>query len=384
MTPLNAPEATSAAQGGTRPPGSGGRPGPPRYRLVLLLGGGLGLVLGMYTGLARAGVSHRFVAADLHGLLMVLGFLGTLIALERAVALGRVWGYLGPGLSGAAVVTLPLSRTLGGLLLGAAGMVVLATYVVFFQRGGRDLHLVIMATGALAWVAAVAVWFTGAGPIRITPLLAAFLVLTIVGERLELSRLTLPSSSSRRRFLLAVGTFVAGAAIAPFWRSAGLMLGGIGLLGQVAWLGRYDVARRTIRRPGLPRFAAICMLAGYAWLGVSGVLWIAMGLGATGPLLHDALVHALFLGFVVSMVMGHAPIIVPAVLRMPLRFVGHAYLPLVLLHVSVALRIAADLAGSAWWRQIALHGNVAALMLFVVLTVITVRRAADPPGQVPT
>ncbi|MEX2532742.1 MAG: hypothetical protein WD360_02120 [Nitriliruptoraceae bacterium] len=343
---------------------------------MLLLGGGLGLILGMYTGLARAGVSHRFVAADLHGVLMVLGFLGTLIALERAVALGQAWGYFGPGLSGAAVVVLPVSRNLGGLLLAVAGTVVLATYVALWLRGSRDLHLAIMAIGAIAWIAAVAVWIAGAGPIRITPLLAAFLVLTIVGERLELSRLSLPSSGSRRRFLLAVAIFVVGAALAPFWRSTGLTLGGIGLLGQVAWLARYDIARRTIRLPGLPRFAASCMLAGYVWLAVSGVLWLAMGFGATGPLLHDALVHALFLGFVLSMVMGHAPIIIPAVLRVPLRFVRSAYLPLVLLHVSVAVRIAADLAASTSWRQGALHGNVATLLLFVSLTVITVRRAS--------
>jgi hypothetical protein len=365
-----------------RPGGGRGRSSVPRYRLVLMLGGGVGLTLGMYTGLARAGTPHRWVAADLHGLLMVLGFLGTLIALERAVALGRRWGYLGAALSGAAVVALPFSRTLGGVLFAAAGMVVVATYVALFRRGGRDLHLTIMAVGALAWVAAAVLWLAGAGPIRITPLLAAFLVLTIVGERLELSRLTLPSTSSHRRFLLAMATFVVGAAIAPMWRSLGLAIGGIGMLGQVAWLGRYDIARRTVHRPGLPRFAATCMLAGYLWLGVSGVLWIAMGFGATAPLLHDALVHSLFLGFVLSMVMGHAPIIVPAVLRVPLRFVGRAYLPLALLHVSVAVRIAADLAGSSWWREIALHGNVAALVLFVVITVTTVRRAGRSP-QVP-
>lgn len=383
MTSPTTQAATSAAKGGPHRSVRGGHPGPPRYRLVLLFGGGLGLILGMYTGLARAGVSHRFVAADLHGLLMVLGFLGTLIALERAVALGRPWGYLGPGLSGTAVALLPMSRPVGGLLLGGAGVVVLATYVALFRRGGRDLHLVIMAVGAGAWIVAVAVWFTGAGPIRITPLLAAFLVLTIVGERLELSRLTLPSATSRRWFLLAVGSFVVGAAIAPFWRSVGLTLGGIGLLGQVAWLGRYDIARRTIHRPGLPRFAAICMLIGYGWLAVSGILWVAMGLGVTGPLLHDALVHALFLGFVLSMVMGHAPIIIPAVLRTPLHFVRSAYLPLILLHVSVAVRIAADLAGSVWWRQGALHGNVTALVLFVALTAINVRRTPRLPDQVP-
>jgi hypothetical protein len=315
---------------------------------------------------------------------MVLGFLGTLIALERAVALGQRWGYFGPILSGAAVLTLPFHRPTGGILLAAAGSLVLATYVALFRRGGRDLHLGIMATGAGAWVAAALLWLSGAGPIRIAPLLAAFLVLTIVGERLELSRLSLPSVRSRRRFVGAVVIFVAGVATASFWRSPGLLIGGLGLLAQVAWLARYDIARRTIRRPGLPRFAAVCMLSGYVWMGVSGVLWISVGLGATGVLLHDALVHSLFLGFVLSMVMGHAPIIVPAVLRMPLRFLRIAYVPLVLLHLSVTMRIAADLIGSLRWREVALHGNVAALVLFIVTILVAVRGARKPLREAKT
>jgi len=349
-------------------------PGPTRYRQVLLLLGVIGLVLGTYTGLARAGIEHRFVPADLHGVIMVLGFLGTLIALERAVALGRAWGYAGPALSGASVLVLVVSRPVGSALLLAAGIVVVLTYLALLRRGNHDIHLVIMLLGAVAWVGAAGLWLAGAGPVHITPLLAGFLVLTIVGERLDLSRLTLPSGASRRRFLFIIGVFATGIAMARWWREIGLLLGGVGLLGQVAWLLRYDIARRTIRRKGLPRFAAVCILGGYAWMAVSGILWIALGVGVRGPLLHDALVHALFLGFVLSMVMGHAPIIVPAVLRTPVVFLPVAYIPLALLHVSVAMRVAADFAGSYWWREMALHGNVAALLLFVVISIVAVRR----------
>lgn len=349
------------------------RPGIPVHRLWLLLTGGIALVLGIYAGLARGGIEHRFLSADLHAILMVFGFLGTLIALERAVALARPWGYLAPASSAAGVLLLPFTATLGAVLFVTAGVMTTCTYVALLRRH-VDLHLAIMSVGALAWIAAAVLWLAGAGPIRITPLLAAFLVLTIVGERLELSRLTLPGARSIRRFVVAVVVFAVGAALAPAWRSTGLIVAGLGLLGQVLWLVRHDLARRTIRRPGLPRFAAACMLAGYAWLGVSGLLWIATGVGVTGLLLHDALVHSLFLGFVVSMVMGHAPLIVPAVLRTPLRFSRWAYLPLVLLHLSVAVRITADLAGSLWWREVALHGNVGALVLLVVVTATTVRR----------
>ncbi len=370
----------------TSPPSTpiaGTAPRLPQHRLALLLLGGIGLVLGVYTGLGRAGIEHRFVAPDLHGVIMVLGFLGTVIALERAVALGTRWGYLGPALTGAATLTLPLLRPVGGVLLLLGGLVVTATYLELLRRGGREVHLAIMGLGALAWVGAAVLWLAGLGPIRITPLLAAFLVLTIVGERLELSRLTLPSARSRRRFLVAVGVFALGVAMAAFWRSTGLLLGGLGLLGQVAWLVRYDLARRTVHRTGLTRFIAICLLTAYVWMAVSGVLWVAMALGASGHLLHDALVHSLFVGFVLSMVMGHAPIIVPAVLRTPLEFHRRAYLPLTLLHVSVAVRIGADLLGSEGWREVALHGNVLALTVFLVLTVRSVRRGRRTASTAP-
>src|SRR5690606_39238325 len=119
-------------------------------------GGGLGLLLGTYTGLARAGVGHSFVAADIHGVVMVLGFLGTLIALERAVALGRRWGYLAPAFSAAAVLALPFARDVAGVLLVLAGGLVTATYVVLLRAGGMHAHMVVMTGGALAWVGAAA------------------------------------------------------------------------------------------------------------------------------------------------------------------------------------------------------------------------------------
>jgi hypothetical protein len=351
----------------------------PRHRLVFLAAGGFGLLLGMYTGLARAGIEHRLAGAEVHGLAMTLGFLGTLIALERAVALGRRWGYAAPALNVAALAMLFVDAGIAVVLFGIAGLVVLATYMALL-RIRVEAHLVVMALGAAGWVAACAWWLAGAGPVRVTPLLAGFVVCTIIGERLELSRLTLPPATSRRRLLALVGLFAVAVAVAPIWRSVGLVAGGVALVGQVAWMARHDIARRTVHRPGLPRFAATCMLAGYVWLAVSGALWIAMGLGAGGALLHDALVHALFLGFALSMVMGHAPIIVPAVLRVPLVFRPAVWLPLALLHVSVLARVVADLLGSYVVREWALHGNVAALVVFAVVTFRTVRRSLRAPA----
>lgn len=356
-------------------------PGVPRWRLLLFAGGGLGLLAGLSTGLARAGLSPAVGPPMGHGILMVLGFLGTLIALERAVALRARWSYLGPGLSAAAVVwTLVGLPVVGaGLLFTGAGGVLLLAYGVLLRRR-YEPDLALMAAGAVAWVAAAVLWTLGWSPVRLAWLLGGFLVLTIVGERLELSRLRMPGRASQRRLLAAAGLFVLGVVLTVPLPRVGLVLGGVGLLAQTAWFARNDIARVTVRHTGLPRFAATCMLAGYSWLAVAGALWVALGLRVGGPLLVDAALHAMFLGFVLSMVLGHAPIILPAILRVPLPYRPIAWLPLAALHLSVLVRVAADLLGSTWGRSLGAYGNVVALLLFVGVTAGTALRARAAPS----
>jgi hypothetical protein len=108
----------------------------------------------------------------------------------------------------------------------------------------------------------------------------------------------------------------------------------------------------TIRRSGLPQFVAACLISGYVWLGVGGAVVLS-----NEPLFagfsYDAYLHAVLLGFVFSMVFGHAPIIFPAVIGRPIGFTPFAYVPLAVLHFSVALRILADLAEIGMVRQAA-------------------------------
>ncbi len=57
---------------------------------------------------------------------------------------------------------------------------------------------------------------------------------------------------------------------------------------------------------------------------------------------YGAALHALTLGFVFSMVFGHAAIIFPAVLRVAVPYHPTFYVPLALLHVSLLVRVAGD------------------------------------------
>lgn len=307
---------------------------------------------------------------------MVLGFLGTLIALERAVAHRRSWGFVAPiAAAGSTLWLLVGGRPVGAAVLSTIAAATVLAMVIPPIRAHRETHLAVMALGAAAWLAAAGLWAAGTGPVRLMPFLATFLVLTIAGERLELSRLRRPSTRVVGHLLTAIAVFMIGVIASRFAWGPGLIVAGIGLVAMTAWLARHDLAWVTVRRAGLPRYAATCMLAGYVWLAIGGLLWVALGLGVGGPLIYDAATHAVFLGFVISMVMGHAPIILPAVLRIQLPYRPVAWGPLVLLHLTLAVRVGADLAGSTWGRGLGAYANVAALLTFVLTTVLTVLHA---------
>jgi hypothetical protein len=87
---------------------------------------------------------------------------------------------------------------------------------------------------------------------------------------------------------------------------------------------------------------------------------------------YDAALHAIFVGFVFSMVFGHAPVILPAVLRVKLPYHPALYVPLALLHASLALRVFVSPLAGAW-------GNAAAIALFIATAAaLTVTRAGKP------
>lgn len=358
------------------------------------------LFAGLWEGLVYLGLPLPAGGATLHadhGELMVLGFLGTLIALERAVALGAPWGYIAPAAAGAGglAVVAGAPGKLGEALLGCGGLVLIAIFVAV-HRIQPSLHNAVLAAGAVCWVVAAGLWLAGWDISRFVPWLAGFLVLTIAGERLELSRMTGTSRRGRLLFLGAAALFTAGllaalaagpAAAAPGEPvPAGIRIAGAGLIALAAWLARYDVARRTVRGHGVTRYMAAALLAGYAWLAVAGGLWTGIGQMADGAA-YDAELHAIFLGFVMSMIFAHAPVIVPSVLGRPLPYRWFLYVPLVLLHASVVLR----LAGGDWARNIDAWQwggslNETAILLFLVMAaalVIRSRHARRRPRRLP-
>ncbi|HEX6498710.1 MAG TPA: hypothetical protein VF054_06715 [Micromonosporaceae bacterium] len=341
---------------------------PTPLRLPVLACAGLALLGGLYAALLLLGLpvpAPRPDLAAVHGPVMVLGFVGTLIALERAVALGARWALVAPSAAGlGALVLLGTGPTVAGkLLLAVGGVGLLGVYAALWRRQ-PSVALLAQAAGAFAWYAAALLWLGGFTVAETLPWLAGFVVLTIAGERLELAHLSMPAHAERR-FVAVLVALVVGATAATLWPKPGHQVLGLALLATVAWLAGYDVARRTVRGRGLPRFVAVGLLAGYGWLALAGLLWAGTGPSSAGPR-YDAVLHAIFLGFVISMIFVHAPVIMPAVLRRPLPYHPVLYAPLLLLHASLLTRLAlGDLAGLTVVWQWSAIANEAALLGFV-------------------
>ncbi len=346
-------------------------------RLVFLLPAGIALLAGLDAALLLLGLPAPVTTdrlPDIHGVLLVLGFVGTLIALERAVAARRRVGFTAPVLLGVGALALisPAPLLVGKILL-VAGTAALALLYLPLWRRQRDPAVLVQALGAVAATGAAVLWLGGVPPPVLLPWLATFVILTISGERLELARLAMGPRAGIVLVLLAAGVLVAVIATL-LWPRIGAPLLGLVLIVLTGWLAWHDIARATVRSVGLPRLAAVCMLAGYAWLGIAAGVWLTGGPAVDGYR-YDAVVHAIFLGFTISMIMAHAPVILPAVLRRPFPYHPVLYVPVIALQTSLVTRvwIGDALAQQQVWL-ISGALNVLALLSFLMIAIWLVSR----------
>jgi hypothetical protein len=222
-----------------------------------------GLLMGLWGGLVRLGwllpLPHSNLVSQ-HGALMLSGFLGALISLERAVAVERRWAYAAPALAGLGGLTLSLGLpNLMSRSLIVAGSLGLVAIFIFIVQHRPDVAHAIMGAGALLW-----------------------------------------------------------------------------LVGNVLWLLL------------APQFNA-----GFA---------------------YDAMLHIALIGFVFSMIFGHAPVIAPGVLRLPFVYSPLLYGPLALLHLALMMRLMGDALHNAIWRMWGGLFNEIAIVGFLLLAVWVMAR----------
>ncbi|MEO5736407.1 MAG: hypothetical protein ABIQ82_03000 [Variovorax sp.] len=305
---------------------------------------GVSLVGGVAGGLWRLGValpdplSFAWTGQVLmvHAALMICGFLGTVIGIERAVAVKHRAALLAPLASGTGALCLVLGQQAAGAWLGVAAAVAFLAVNAVVVRRQRAAHTLLLLVGAAAWLMGNVLFALGHDGNAVFPWWFAFLVMTIAAERLEMTRLMRRRPGASATLHAVLSLLLAGAAWSGMAPRAGGLVYGTALVLLAAWLATFDVARRTVFAHGISRYMAICLLGGYAWLAVAGVAWAMTALGWAG---RDAALHALGLGFVVSMMMGHAPVVLPAIARVKLQFGALFYLPLAALHLSLLMRL---------------------------------------------
>ncbi|WP_395699958.1 hypothetical protein [Aquabacterium sp.] len=334
------------------------------------------LLLGLLGGLLRLGLNPLAAvtqdpgvsplvgqAAVSHAALMICAFLGTVIGVERAVALRLRRAFAAP----LAAATGGLALWLGEPRVADAAFVIAAVAFVPVNLAllarQRALHTGVLLLAALAWLAGCLLQWLRPGDGAVAAWWFAFLVLTIAAERLEMTRLMRHQPGARATLLAVLATLLAGAALGSDWPAAGSVVYGAALLALALWLLRHDIARRTIHADGLARYMAACLLAGHAWLGLGGIAWIALGLQPAAAW-RDAALHAIGLGFVLGMVMAHAPVILPAVARIKLAFGPWFYAAPALLQLSLLLRLGGGALHPAL-RPLGAALNAGAVLLFL-------------------
>ncbi|MGM0547534.1 MAG: hypothetical protein ACQEST_12530 [Bacteroidota bacterium] len=333
----------------------------------LLMLAAVDLLTGLYSGLVRLGLLSSIyppVSPIAHGPLMINGFLGTLIGLERAAALEKKWAYAAPVFIAASTILL-LAGFSGpsnfALILGSVGLALVMVYLYYLQP--KIYHL-IMALSAVSLLFGNVLFVSGSPIYSIVGWWAAFPMLTIFGERLELNRIMRPPKRAQHIFTTLIVGWLAALVITHIDRTIGWSIASLLLIGIAGWLIRYDIARKTIRSIEWTKYSAICLLTGYGWLILAGLFGLWYGLPIAGPI-YDGLLHILFVGFVFSMIFAHASVIIPSLSGILVPWHAYFYLPLILLHSFLFVRIIGDMMGFVQVRIIGSYGNVVAILLFL-------------------
>lgn len=346
---------------------------------LLLISAGLSLLLGLYAGLIRLGLilpGAFELGAMAHGPLMINGFLGTLISLERGAALEKLWTYIAPVSFAISTILLITGYTAAGgyfLILGSILIVVVMGYLCKIQAVN---HHYIMAGGALSLLIGNLFFIFNTPIFELIGWWIAFPMLTIFGERLELNRIMRPPRKAVNIFTVLIFGWMITLAGVHLNRELFWLAGSVLLIGLAAWLIRYDVARRTIKSVQWTKYSAWSLLTGYVWVIIGGIFGIFYGLPKAG-VIYDALLHIFFVGFVFSMIFAHAAVIIPSLTGKIVPYSRYFYLPLILLHGFLILRIAGDLLFWDVVRKIGSYGNIAAILLFLGGIVIQLIRSRN-------
>lgn len=326
-----------------------------------------GLLSGLFAGLVRLGWSIESLSINfpfLHGPLMINAFLGTMISVERAAALDKAWATSSPILFALGTILLLLGFIPIAKWLFVAGALMMFVILIYLYKFQAETYHLMMAAGGGALLVGNILYAIGFPIFNLVVWWMGFLILIIFGERLELNRIMRPPQKAQNIFAGLGAVWLIGVAFTYIDRRIGWTIACVALILQALWLFKYDIARKTIRAFAWTKYSAISLLSGYAWLILAGLYGIWQGLPYAG-LPYDAQLHMIFLGFVFSMIFAHAPVIIPSLTGKDIPYSRYFYIPLIILHAALIVRIASDMLLLPWYRKSGAHSNVLAILLFL-------------------
>ena len=327
----------------------------------------LSLVTGILAGLFRMGwmLPVGEVAGE-HGALMVGSFLGSVITLERIIVLKKKWLYAIPALSGMSLIPFLLHNQQVALILLSIGSLGLIYIYLILISKYKEYYYYVMIVGAVGWAVGNAIVLLGGGYPQAVPWWIAFILLTVFGERLELSKFLPTSKKKRTTMVISIAIYMVGIVLPAGWGSQ--IISGAGLFLMAVWLLHYDIARKSVKSHGIHRYMGALLLLGYFWMAVCALLLIVE---PSGIYHYDAMLHTFFLGFTFSMIFAHAPIIFPGVAGLSIRpYHPSLFFWGIVLQIVLVVRIAGDLMEMTLWRKAGGMASAVVIILFFINLVI--------------
>jgi hypothetical protein len=328
----------------------------------------LGLLTGILAGWIRIGWNFPMAGTmGEHGAYMVGGFLGTLICLERTVNYPNRLALIVPAVNSLSIIFLLAGYSLIAYIFLLAGGIGLTIVYLKLYAKHKNFYLLLLMSGALCYVIGNALLIKSSFYPPSVMWWIAFLFLTITGERLEFSRFLNISGFKQTILVILLLLFVAGI-MSPFHSVGGYILA-ISMIGCSVWLLKYDMAKHSLKKPGQTFYNGVLLITAYIWLGITGLF---MAYGSYFGLLYDAALHTFFLGFVFSMIFAHAPVILPAVLRLRVNlFSPTLYIWFVFLQATLLLRISGVFSATAPYKQLAgLLNGIAIIGFFINMAIL--------------
>jgi nitrite reductase (NO-forming) len=373
--------------GSLNKPASAGTVAFPWHRLAILIWAVIACLTGLMTAFARIGLSPFAQSPELvsvHGALMVFGFLGTAIGMERGVAYhaGSAdhprWGLIAPLLGALGVVSVFILALIPSLpswwpaipgAFWAASMFELSAVYIGIWSWQNSVTLIIQMMGSLTGALGMILYACSVPALRLAPMWMVFLVLTIIGERLELARVSFTGKFVENTLITAAATSVIGAILILIISEVGYVILGLSFLVLLITMLSHDIARHTFKLPGMTGFMGVAMLCAYTWGIIGSLMWIFL---PQTDLFSQRSAFALVcfdLGFTMTMVIAHASIIVPAIIRRPMPFSTLMWIPLVALESGLAIGAIGTVRGS---EVIGQAGSVIAILSLLALIIVMV------------